>query len=173
MKSYPLSQQRRSAGFTLIELLVVIAIIAILAAMLLPALVRAKLKATEAVCLSNQRQMGLAWKMYASDQNDRIVGAENGPGQWRLASNDPKVLSDPSLSGLTGTIADTRVIQLTYLYGPLYQYAPNVDILHCPGDMRSRLSGTNFGYDSYSACCYLNGAYQDFPSTLFNVIFKE
>src|SRR5271167_4617705 len=65
-------------AFTLIELLVVIAIIAILAVMLLPALARAKLKATQAACLSNQRQMGLAWKMYASDQNGLIIGMENG-----------------------------------------------------------------------------------------------
>src|ERR687895_617837 len=61
---------RRNYGFTLIELLVVIAIIAILAAILFPVFAQARDKARQAGCLSNQKQLGLAWLMYSQDYDE-------------------------------------------------------------------------------------------------------
>jgi len=80
----------RRAGFTLIELLVVIAIIAILAALLLPALARAKVESQKIYCMNNNRQLDVAWLMYAHDNADYLIPNQNeyapedgqAPGSW-------------------------------------------------------------------------------------------
>jgi len=79
---------RKAQAFTLIELLVVIAIIAILAAMLLPALARAKQKTQGVYCMNNTKQLMVAWHMYLHDNNDRIVTALHG-GDAMGGAGDP------------------------------------------------------------------------------------
>jgi prepilin-type N-terminal cleavage/methylation domain-containing protein/prepilin-type processing-associated H-X9-DG protein len=164
LRTRPLSARMRTAGrsgFTLIELLVVIAIIAILAALLLPVLAKSKTKAQGIQCLSNLKQLGLAWTMYNGDNEDRVP-PNSGLGSsttwvqgwletWRTASANPDN---------TNTLYLTKSI--------LAPYEGNaIGIWHCPGDISGLVR-------SCSMNCWLNSdidvdVYNSLPSTYKNI----
>jgi prepilin-type N-terminal cleavage/methylation domain-containing protein len=125
-------------GFTLIELLVVIAIIAILMAILMPALKRAREQGQRAVCLSNLKQLGLTWILYADDNDDKLVSSEAG-GTWRSQFGEPWVgvtwAYDWAQGGQLPLEAQIKGIQ----DGALWPYVKEVNLYKCPAGYRGEL----------------------------------
>jgi len=140
---------RAPRAFTLIELLVVIAIIAVLAAMLLPALSRAKAKAQGVQCLSNGRQIMVAWQGYNADNNDHIVAAVHGA----YASNPAEAQQYGLFAWCEGWLDWTTSEDNTNLqflvgtkYSALGKYTVNPGIFKCPADIRVSTEQSTRGF---------------------------
>jgi prepilin-type processing-associated H-X9-DG protein len=124
--------------------LVVIAIIAILAAMLLPALAKAKTKAQGIGCMSNLKQLQYAWYLYAGDFND-MLPRNGGIGSIAMAVTDGNINNGNWVHGVMGTAYGATATSNTdpelVKRGSIFPYAKNVAIYKCPADRKTSLMG--------------------------------
>ena len=166
-----LGVRARGRGFTLIELLVVIAIIAILAALLLPALSRARGHALKIQCVNNQRQLATIWMLYTTDNNDALVA--NG----RSFKTDTAPLL--WVQGVLGNTPDktNEALVLNPRYALFANYVKTPQLYRCPAD-RTQVMAGNTAYPlvrDYSLNAYLGwtGEWEPRLSKLYQVFMKH
>jgi len=154
----------KRSGFTLIELLVVIAIIAILMAILMPALERVREQARGVSCMSNQKTMGLAYVMYADENDSSMCGGmaryapPNGVPPWVMPPLEYQGVGQYNQMPNGAVTLEQRKNGLRE--GALFPYIRDVGAYHCPGDDRIR-RGTSQGRDS-SRLLYRSYSMPDF-----------
>ncbi len=136
----------KQRGFTLVELLVVIAIIALLMAILMPALNRARELGRRSVCLGNLKQLSLAWIMYTDENGGNLVrgiGGDDITGPNPINPSGPNIMLEKSWVGNVNPGDTTRVQERNLRDGALWDYAKNEKVFRCPaGKVGHQLSYT-------------------------------
>ncbi len=162
-------------GFTLIELLVVIAVIAILAAILLPVMDKAKVRGQGIQCVSNMRQLTLAWQVYADENNGHYAPNASTPAPCGEDAGNPSWVA-----GVMSTSASTDNTNTALLVGQAYEqfasiggYVKNPGVYHCPGDNSQDPASHSPRVRSVSMNGWINPGKTNTAATYWDMSFRR